>query len=214
MKYFANPTGDPTVHVAMEDGALGFIDTPLQRNKRPDHVIWCADNGCFNDATFSESRWITWLHDNAEHASTCWFATAPDVLGDAESTLYRSLPWLPRIHALGYPAAYVAQDGQETVPLPWHLFDVLFIGGTTNFKLGTVARRLVAEAKQQGKRVHMGRVNSLRRYRYAESIGCDSADGTILKHGPAKNLIRILGWYRDLEQRPALFRFAEDGAAS
>ena len=30
----------------------------------------------------------------------------------------------------------------------------------------------------RGKWVHMGRVNSTRRIRYAASIGCDSVDGT------------------------------------
>ena len=36
----------------------------------------------------------------------------------------------------------------------------------------------MAEAKRRRKWVHMGRVNSERRIRYAASIGCDSIDGT------------------------------------
>jgi hypothetical protein len=32
--------------------------------------------------------------------------------------------------------------------------------------------------KERGKHVHMGRVNTLRRLRYAEAIGVDSVDGT------------------------------------
>lgn len=79
----------------------------------------------------------------------------------------------------GLPIAFVAQDGCEVglVP-PWWMFDALFIGGTTEWKLGHTAARLVAEARARGKWTHMGRVNTLRRLRYADAIGCDSVDGS------------------------------------
>jgi hypothetical protein len=47
----------------------------------------------------------------------------------------------------------------------------------------------------------MGRVNSLRRLRYADAIGCDSADGTYIAHGPDINLPALLGWAA-VRQRP------------
>lgn len=78
--------------------------------------------------------------------------------------------------------------------VPWGEFDVLFIGGSTEWKLGAAVRGLVAEAKARGKGVHMGRVNSLKRFRYAEAIGCDSVDGTFLTFGPEKNLPELLSW--------------------
>jgi hypothetical protein len=207
MLYYANPTGDPLVHRAMADGLVGFIDTPNQKNHRPPGIRWCADNGCYSNQFDDkyQQRWWKWLCDNTHGISLCAFATAPDVVGSAAATYERSQPWLTKIRQLGYPAAYVAQDGQELWPLPWNEFDVLFIGGTTAFKLGPVARQLANEARQRGLHVHCGRVNSLRRWRFAEAIGCDSADGTILKHGPRVNLARVLGWRRDLLDRPALF---------
>jgi hypothetical protein len=76
----------------------------------------------------------------------------------------------------GQPLAFVAQDGC-TRP-PWEQLDVLFIGGTSEFKCGEQARRLVVEAKRQGKWVHMGRVNTDQRMRLAQSWGVDSVDGT------------------------------------
>jgi hypothetical protein len=110
----------------------------------------------------------------------------------------------------------------EWLPLEWDDFDVLFLGGSaecvpcgwvrpvaqaretdrcphchakvTEWKLGQLARDLVAEAKQRGKWVHMGRVNSLKRYRYAKLIGCDSADGTFVAVAPDVNLPIALGW--------------------
>lgn len=57
-------------------------------------------------------------------------------------------------------------------------FDALFIGGSTEFKLSEFAATLAQMAKRRRKWVHMGRVNTRRRVRYAASIGCDSIDGT------------------------------------
>lgn len=202
MLYFANPTGSAVD--AMRDGHLGYIDTPKQGNRRPPGVTWCADNGRYGKGWPGHDDWWRWLEANAADAPTCAFATAPDVVGDATATLADSLPWLPRIRALGYPAALVAQDGLEALPVPWDAFDVLFIGGSTEWKLGRHARALVREAKVRGKRAHMGRVNSARRYRYAAAIGCDTADGTYLTFGPDVNLPKLLGWVAAHQSQEAL----------
>jgi len=192
--FFANPTSSPKVRDAMATGVLGYIDTPNQGNLRPEGVAWCADNGCFSTNYVGDEKWFAWLERNAYAAESCAFATAPDVVGDAAATLERSLSWLPKIRALGYPAAFVAQDGLEHHPIPWDQLDVLFIGGTTQWKLGAAVRRIVGEAKRRGKHVHMGRVNSLRRHRYAQAIGCDSVDGTYLTFGPDVNAPKLLAW--------------------
>lgn len=194
--YFANPCGTGAVLELMLKGGLGYIDTPYQQNVRPDGatLTWVADNGCFS-SRFKEDHWWAFLERHAHLADSCRFATAPDVVGDAAATLARSLPWLPKIRALGYPVAYVAQDGQEAVPVPWDQIDALFIGGSDTFKLGDYARQLCAEAKARGLWVHMGRVNSRKRWKLAESWGCDSADGTFLKYAPDHNLQRMLRWF-------------------
>jgi len=186
----------------MRDQRLGYIDTPAQGNRRPEGVTWCADNGCFGKGYPGDEKWLAWLTKNAHAAADCLFATAPDVVGDAAATLERSTPFLPMIRALGYPAALVAQDGLEDLEVPWEEFDVLFIGGSTEWKLGPAARDLIREAKDRGKHVHMGRVNSERRYRYAHEIGCDSVDGTFLTFGPDVNLPRLLAWVRVEDQSP------------
>jgi hypothetical protein len=129
------------------------------------------------------------------------------VLGDAAATIARSAPFVYRIRAwFGLPVALVAQDGLEHLDVPWPWFDVLFIGGSTAWKLGPAARALTAEAKARGKRVHMGRVNSLRRLRYADAIGCDSADGTIIAWAPDIRLPEVLGWVRDVNGQQPLWR--------
>jgi hypothetical protein len=193
MLYLANASSD-RVRDAMTTGELAQICTPNERRTPLPGVTWAADNGCFSTNYVGDHAWLAWLRSHAVHADRCLFATAPDVVGDAAATLARSLPFLPVIRSLGYPAAFVAQDGLEDLKVPWDAFDALFIGGSTEWKLGPAAARLVAQARRRGKWVHMGRVNSRRRWSYAEHIGCDSVDGTFLAFGPDTNLPRLTAW--------------------
>ncbi|HEU4544470.1 MAG TPA: hypothetical protein VFR23_25290 [Jiangellaceae bacterium] len=182
-----------------------MIATPRQGKVIPPGATWCADNGCFGRGYPGDEQWFAWLASfTPEQIARCAFAVAPDVVADAAATLERSLPWLPRIRALGYPAAFVAQDGQEHLTVPWDAFDVLFVGGSTEWKLGSHARAFVIEAKARGKYVHMGRVNSERRIRYAVAIGCDSVDGTYLTFGPDVLLPDVLAWLRGVTTQPTL----------
>lgn len=159
------------------------------------YQAWAADNGCFSPSgkAFDPDRWWTWL--SSLDPTGALFAVAPDVVGDAAATLERSLPWLARIRELGFPAAFVAQDGIGDTVIPWSMFDVLFIGGSTEFKLSNRARRLTIKAHNRRKLVHMGRVNSKRRFDIARSWGVDSVDGTFLAFGPDINLPRLLSWF-------------------
>ena len=202
MIYFATPSA-PQVREAMRAGLLGMIRTPAQGNLPVQGARWCADNGCFGDGWPGDAAWLSWLC--SFDPAACAFAVAPDVVADAKATLARSAPYLPVIRGLGFPAAYVAQNGIEDTAVPWEDFDVLFLGGDTPFKLGPVARSYAAEAHAYGKRVHMGRVNSLRRLRYAAAIGCDSADGTFLTFGPDRRLPELLGWLRDVNGQGVLW---------
>lgn len=182
---------------------VGYLLTPRMGQSPVAGVPWAADNGCFsNPEGFDLNVYMGWLRDLAPYADSCLFATAPDVVGDAPATLARSLPVLPMIRKAGYPAALVAQDGLEEMEVPWNAFDVLFIGGSTRWKLA--AEALTRMAREMGKWVHMGRVNSYRRLRHAEAMGCHSVDGTFLKFGPSKNLIRLNRWMAEMAMNPRL----------
>ena len=107
------------------------------------------------------------------------FVNVPDVVANAPGTRAQWCRWQSAIRRRGLPVGFVAQNGCELGFMPpWHEFDALFIGGDTAWKLGPEARALVAAAKARSKHVHMGRVNTVRRLRYAQSIGVDSVDGT------------------------------------
>jgi len=87
----------------------------------------------------------------------------------------------------------------------WSGFDTLFLGGDDAWKLGPAAAALTAEAHRRSKWVHMGRVNTRQRFRYAACIGCDSADGTGMTRGPDKNLAKMLAWLREIDTQFVLF---------
>jgi len=174
------------------------ITTPRSGDHIPHPIRWAADNGCYGTGYPGDRAYLKWLRLHPAR-TRCDFAVAPDVVGDATATLARSGPLLARIRLLGYPVAYVAQDGQQAHLPDWDTFDVLFLGGTTEFKLGVAARALTRYALEAGKPVHMGRVNSYRRLAYAHSIGCTSADGTYLTWRPVIGLPEILDWLTRLE---------------
>ncbi|MYY03080.1 hypothetical protein GT035_12905 [Streptomyces sp. SID4913] len=195
MTYLTTPSGEK-VRAAMAAGLLGWMQTPAQGNKLPRGQVWGADNGCFGRGYPGDDGYLRFLDEYGDRAKDCLFATAPDVVGDAAKTLPRSLPFLPEIRKRGYPAALVGQNGLEGLVVPWDDFDVLFLGGDTEWKLGSHARALTAEARRRGKWVHMGRVNSYKRLKYAHDIGCQSADGTYVAFGPDINLPKCLAWVR------------------
>lgn len=215
MLWFGNPGKiDGPIPVAMTAGLIGCIVTPLQGNQVPPGAVWCADNGCFGKGYPGDVAWLAWLDAAPWPREACVFATAPDVVGDAAGTLARSVPWLPRIRALGYRAAFVSQDGLTTATTPWDQFDALFIGGTDQWKLGAPGRQIAVEAKTRGKWLHMGRVNSQQRLQYAAWLGCDSADGTYLTFGPDVNLPKMLRYSRRANGQAMLWTAGDEPAAT
>lgn len=120
------------------------------------------------------------------------------------------------------PAALVYQDGIENMDLeaiPWDAFDVAFIGGGDEFKLGrpsdwkagnrdikfdresepTLAyMRLMARTLEEGKAIHVGRVNTKVRLRYSRLIGATSSDGTLIARAGKIGLGRIEKWMPEL----------------
>lgn len=204
MRFYATASG-PKVHEAMCRGLLGQIVTPAAGNRLLPRVDWCADNGVFGDTYPGDDAYLDWLEQRGTAADRCAFAVAPDVVCDAAATLDRSAAMLPRIRRLGFPAALALQNGAEDLPISWRDFDVAFLGGDTAWKTGRHARQLTAEARANGKRVHMGRVNSRRRLRTAVHMGCHSADGTYLAFGPDTNLPKLLGWLKEIAAQPGLW---------
>lgn len=173
---------------------LGLILTPMMGN-RPDltRVRWAADTGCYSQPQkHSDEGYLNWL--DRLPRETNLFATAPDVVADAEATWERSKPMLPQIRELGFNAALVIQNGIEYMDVRWDSFDAAFIGGSTEWKLSLTCWEFCQEARARGKWVHWGRVNSLRRMWRARKAHAHSADGTYIAFAPDKLLPVVCRW--------------------
>src|SRR4051812_30917069 len=131
---------------------LGILLTPNNRNGVGSVLAtglpWAIDNGAFSGFDADRFRWL--LARAAGKPRLLW-VVCPDVVADAAATLARFDEWQPELRAAGVPVAFVGQDRQESLPVPWARLDCLFIGGSTQWKLGAAAAELVAEAKTLGK---------------------------------------------------------------
>jgi hypothetical protein len=169
----------------------GWCSEPEETTK----IMWGADNGAFSG--FKEDKYLRMLERLSN--KNCKFVTAPDVVGNAEETLKLFHKWKSVIKKHNLPIALVGQDGLENLEIPWNEFQGFFIGGSTEWKLSEQVRRLINIAKHKNKWVHMGRVNSVRRIRYAMEIGCDSIDGTAYSKFFKSELPRVIDYFK-LEQ--------------
>ena len=189
---------------------LGFLVTPTTRlscERVAGYGMPCAaDNSAFKD--FSRKLYLQMLDRFDRHNFAVSWITVPDVVGDSRSTSWLFNEWYPELE--GYPLAFVAQDGMEFRELPWSQFVCLFIGGTTEWKLSDGAAELVWTAKQRGKLVHMGRVNSDVRMRYAFDLGCDSIDGMSYARFGRKYLKDALEYLDGLHRQQTLFQQGEN----
>lgn len=169
--------------VMAEHPDIGVLVVPRAGN-HPEHVqgrVWAMDNGAFSGLdvpAFLRMLRRYQPYQASQGYQACRFVTAPDVVANAAETMDLFRDWEPAIHAWGYPVAFVGQDGLSLSDVPWQSCEAVFLGGSTAWKLGRVARDLAAYGQARGKWVHMGRVNSKRRLAYAARIGCDSVDGT------------------------------------
>jgi hypothetical protein len=164
---------------AYPDLVAGQLCTPLTRN-----TCWgdtfAMDNGAFS--RFDIAGYLRMLERHKQHMDSCLFLTIPDVVGNAKRTKelyfaftvkYRDelLPWVERW-------SYVAQDGCENEFFDWAAIRYLFIGGTTRWKDSQACYDIVRTAKSLDIPVHVGRVNTIKRYKTFAALGADTCDGS------------------------------------
>lgn len=101
----------------------------------------------------------------------------PDVVADRKATLENFARYAPEARATKWPIAFAVQDGMALGDVPSGV-DVVFVGGTTGWKWRTLPMWC-----QHFPRVHVGRVNELRRLWTCEDYKVESVDGS--------------GWFRD-----------------
>jgi hypothetical protein len=172
-------------------GNMGHLYSPgYQRAQTYEHLPYALDNGRFiawkNKAEWDRVAYTKLLQWAFEVDRSPLWALVPDVVADKEGTLEEWQYWYPRLRGFPWPIAFAVQDGMEPEDVP-STAQVIFIGGSTEFKMKAI--RPFCEAFP---RVHVGRVNTLKRLIYCYRAGVESVDGTSWFIAPEK--------WRDLER--------------
>lgn len=192
MKYFASSN-----HIiGMDKNGWGYMDSPATGKKRvlDAGYDWIVDNGAYS-GVFDEGRYFRHLGRNVRYLGTNVFAVCPDVMMDKEGTLGMWQTYSQRVRELGYRVGYVLQDGSTPEDIPGNC-DAVFVGGSTEWKLSNGADVCIAYAKSKGLWVHIGRVNSRKRFDHFLLTGADSVDGNFLNYGPDINKPKIQAWLK------------------
>ncbi len=219
LTYFTGSSGPAVESRAHDRGDIGLMLTPLKPDylsKADKYPYIAIDNGVFSKVTpFNPDKFNKLLDAVAEKpevARKVQFVVAPDVVGDAAGTLAQFPEWAAQIHERGLPVALAAQNGLEDMmdQIPWNDFETLFMGGSTDWKLGKFDDpaqymrwiRLLKEAAARGKKLHVGRVNSFDRALLSNyGMGALSVDGTHLAYGPNAGLARVESWLNTINNR-------------
>lgn len=127
-----------------------------------------------------------------------WIAL-PDVVADGEASLRLTLAALERLDQCGMldaglRYALVVQDGMTPASLPWDWpFQVVFVGGSTEWKWATAATWAKAAA-ERGRVVHVGRAGSIKNVLRARVAGAASLDSS----APLWSVAKLDRWVRAL----------------
>lgn len=158
---------------------------------------WAADNDCFQALNVVRYRRML---DRITGLPGCRFVVVPDAVADHSRTLELWHAWRNEVAATGQPVAFALQNGATLGSVPWHEADAVFVGGDTAWKLGPEASALTFEAHERGLWVHVGRVNSRRRWNRVRAMYADSCDGTKFSRYRDTYLPEALGWHHEPAQ--------------
>ena len=153
---------------------------------------YALDNGCFTK--FNEPKFFKMLDDSKKYDKPL-FLVVPDVVGCFYRTLALWKYYYKRVKKYGYPLAFVAQDGcrgLEDIP---NKAEWIFIGGPDPWNIDNI-HKFIGDRP-----VHVGRVNSLSRLKYCESLGVASIDGTGWMRARDKKYYDFCEWFEGSPQR-------------
>lgn len=170
-------------------GKIGMLNTPFSWKNPPYYMPYALDNGCFTK--WDESAFFLMLRRASIQKTKPIFVVVPDVVGDAEKTIKS---WHQYHKKIKYPLAFACQDGCEPQDVPSEAF-ACFIGGTTDWKL-TSAHKFKGVCKH----LHIGRVTTGSRLKWAEDIGADSVDGTGFFRAKGKQYVDFIEYFEGSKQ--------------
>lgn len=143
------------------------------------YMQYALDNGAF--IKFDESKYFKMLENAKKISYIPLFTVIPDVVGDHNKTLHNWYKYYPIIKKYGFKMAFACQEGCSIDAIPEES-DCIFIGGkSARWKLEFAYKLSKSNMK---KWIHMGRVTTLKRLKYAEKLGINSVDGNWFFGGP------------------------------
>jgi hypothetical protein len=176
----------------------------------PRRIPWFYDNGAYRDYTarraFDEYRWVRdqWkingpLKDRGFNPD---FVVVPDILGGGAASLLFSASHRADV-ADEVPAYLALQDGMTWRAVERHLADLseqglpytgLFVGGKDDWKRDE-GGFWVQWGHERGMKVHLARVGTPAKVKWAREIGPDSIDSSLplWTHDGLDEFIKALG---------------------
>jgi hypothetical protein len=154
-------------------GRLGWLLGPTHYNRPRQWLPFALDNDAFvlRDK-WQESDWLEMLNKVRMSGQNPAWVLIPDSVGNRQRTLSLWQQYAPQASRYGWPLAFAVQDGMTAADVP-HDTDVVFVGGTTRWKWQSLPMWA-----SNFPRVHVGRVNQLRRLWTCEEYAVESVDGT------------------------------------
>lgn len=195
------PSNNSSMHLGwlagQYPGSIGWLLSPDGWRQPHRWLPYALDNGAFpawvNKQPWDEAGFLGMLKRSQQCGYNPKWVLVPDVVADREATISRWIEWAPRIRPYGWPLAFAVQDGMTQADVPPDT-DVVFVGGTTEWKWATVYNWC-----RDNKRVHVGRVNGYRGLWHCDDAGAESCDGT--------------GWFRgDQDQLEGLERYLKESS--
>jgi hypothetical protein len=190
MIFPANGTGTRIGWLAGKTGKIGLLFSP-GGERDPYRLPFALDNGRYGawikNREWDEAAWRKLLRFADKQKQKPRFVLVPDVVTSRKNTRLEWDRFAPDLIGK-YTLAYAAQDGATKEDIPPQA-DLVFVGGSTNWKWETVGYWA-----SNFPRVHVGRVNQPTRLPELKAMGVESCDGT--------------GWFRgDQKQQAGLERF-------
>jgi hypothetical protein len=184
----------------MDPARIGFLITPSNSRRTYRDVLagysWAVDNEMYavwkSGREFDMPRYLRFVASLHNYGGRCLFVVVPDLPGDHAGTLALYQKWVGELRAFGKPLAFAAQNGLTNIPADLD-YDVLFIGGTNEYRRSGDLYPVVQQARAAGKWVHFGRCNTRRGIETATRLGCDSFDGT-KSAIDMKELPKVMAW--------------------
>ncbi len=193
------PSNNSSMHLGwlagQYPGRIGWLLSPGGWRRPHRWMPYALDNDAFqafiNNQPWDEVAYLAMLSKVAELKNGPRWLLVPDVVANREATLESWNRWAPKLAKYGWPLAFAVQDGMTQADVPSNA-DVVFVGGTTEWKWATIWNWC-----QNNERVHVGRVNGYEGLWSCHDAGAESCDGT--------------GWFRgDQGQLAGLERYLRE----